>query len=56
MLEIIAEVLMVIVCVLYISRRWKEAEQKRFVEEALDPFGGIEIGKKRKAIFWYLFK
>lgn len=56
MIEIIVEVLIAIVCILYISRRWKEAEQKRFVEETLDPFGGIEIGKKRKSIFWYFFK
>jgi len=56
MLEIIVEILISIVCILYLIRRWRQAEEKRFVDETLAPFAGIELNKKRKSIFWYLFK
>jgi hypothetical protein len=56
MLWTVVGMLIAIVCVLYIVKRWREAEQKRFVEESLELGAGSFRDKKRKSIIWYLFK
>jgi hypothetical protein len=56
MLEVIVELLIAIVCVLYISRRWAEAKVKRDVEESLRPGAGVSTNPKKPSVFWYLFK
>jgi hypothetical protein len=49
-------ILVAIVCILFIAKRWREAKEKRFVEESLEIGAGSIKNKKRKSIIWYLFK
>lgn len=56
MLEDINQVLVTIVCVLYITRRWSEAKKERDVYESLRPGAGISTVDKKPSAFWFLFK
>ena len=56
MMETFVLVLVCIVCILYISKRWSQARMKRDVEEMLKPGAGIEAARKKRSPFWYLFK
>ena len=56
MLDLIVELLVAFVCVLYISQRWNEAKKKKFVEDATSPFAGITAIQKKKSAFWYMFR
>jgi hypothetical protein len=57
MLEVLVEILVSIVCVLYISQRWNLAKNRRNAEWSTRPAAGIEIkGKGKPSVFWYLFK
>ncbi len=49
-------ILVGIVCILYIAKRWNAAKEKRFVDESLELGAGSFRDKKRKSIIWYLFK
>ncbi|WP_155820558.1 hypothetical protein [Limnohabitans sp. Rim47] len=56
MLWNIVGILVAIVCILFIARRWREAKEKRFVDESLELGAGSFKDKKRKSTIWYLFK
>lgn len=56
MFQFITTLLVFIVCVLFISKRWNEAKIKRDVDWSLRPGAGIKIGEKKPSVFPYLFK
>jgi len=56
MLDVVVDLLVAFVCVLYISRRWTEAKQLKLAEDATSPFAGISVLQKKKSTFWYMFR
>jgi hypothetical protein len=56
MFQFITTLLVFIVCVLFITKRWNEAKIKRDVDWCLRPGAGIVSGEKKPSIFPYLFK
>jgi len=56
MLLTIVNILIVIVLVLYIAKRWNEAKEKRDVHDSLKVDTNINIDKKKSSIFPFLFK
>lgn len=55
-LQTTALILIIIVCVLFISSKWKSAVIKRDVEDSLKLGAGSILNEKKKSAFWYLFK
>jgi hypothetical protein len=56
MLATIANVLFIIVLVLYLSKIWNEAKAKRDIHDALRAVNGSQINKKKSSVFPFLFK
>jgi hypothetical protein len=54
MLTTIANVLFIVVLVLYLSKIWNEAKQKRNIHDSLRT--GMSINEKKSSIFPFLFK
>jgi hypothetical protein len=55
-MEFIAYIAVTVAAVLYISKRWNEAKQKRDVYETLKPYAGIIRDEKKPSAFPFLFK
>jgi hypothetical protein len=57
MLEFISQFLLSIACILYITRRYGEAKNRRDGEWVTRPAAGLDLSEKGKpSVFWYLFK
>ena len=56
MLVTIVNILVIIVLVLYITKKWSEAKWKRNVHDSLRGGTGINNNEKKSAIFPFLFK
>jgi hypothetical protein len=56
MLSTIVNILVIIVLVLYIARKWSEAKQKRDFAWATRFAAGISVNEKKPSAFPYLFK
>jgi hypothetical protein len=54
MLVTIVNILVIIALVLYLSKRWNEAKQKRNIHDSLRT--GMSINEKKSSIFPFLFK
>lgn len=56
MLAAIANVLFIIVLILYLAKRWNEAKEKRDIHDALNRGDGNYMNKKKSSVFPFLFK
>ena len=54
MLVTIVNILFIIVLVLYLSKKWNEAKQKRDIHDSLRV--GAGVNEKKSSIFPFLFK
>ena len=52
---VFASILVVAASILYIHKRFKEAERKRKLDRTLSPYAGITTTKKQASLFYYLF-
>ena len=56
MLVTIVNILVIIVLVLYITKRWNEAKEKRDAHDSLRISTGVNTNEKKSSIFPFLFK
>jgi hypothetical protein len=56
MWQFILDTVVFIACILYISKRWNEAKNKRNSDWITRPTAGIGSDADKPAVFWYLFK
>jgi hypothetical protein len=56
MLATIANILFIVVLVLYLSKIWNEAKAKRDAHDSLRVGAGGNVNQKKSSIFPFLFK